>query len=66
MSESCFASCVLVNFILENVPAFVPCLLRDVHQLAMTVTSSGMERSGLAPNSNVIVSQMAQSRTKGL
>ena len=39
--------------------------LRDTFQKATAMTSSGMDRAGLAPDPNLIVSQMVQSWHKG-
>lgn len=50
--------------ILERCSAFVPGLER-CFQAPIAVTNCGMDRAGLAPDPNLIVSQTAQSQHKG-
>lgn len=64
ISVSCLHTVFLSVSSWKDTPAFVAGLLRDVLQSAVAVTSSGMDRSGLAPDPNIIVSQMTQSRLK--
>lgn len=64
MSVSCFAQCVLVKSSWKDVPAFVPGLER-CFQAVTAMTNSGINRAGLAPDPNLIVSQIAQSQHKG-